>query len=161
MKESERFLIDQMLMRLGRWLRLIGLDVANPPEGDDRQLLELALREKRTLVTRDKMLTDMCRRAGADFILIESSHLDDQLREILKSGINIEINPQRCTTCNGPLSPLNPEDALDPDLKKQISHLDGERPLWICRECRKVYWEGSHWKRIKDKLEEIWPCPTQ
>ena len=28
----ERFLVDLMLMRLGRWLRLLGQDVANPED---------------------------------------------------------------------------------------------------------------------------------
>ena len=133
----------------------MGLDVANPPEGDDKRLIELALRDKRTLITRDRMLTDMSKRSGANFILIKSSHLDDQLREISTYGIKLEINPKRCTTCNGTLFALNPKDALSPDLKEQISHLDQSKPIWICRECQKIYWEGSHWKKIKEKLEEI------
>jgi uncharacterized protein with PIN domain len=57
----ERFLVDQMLMRLGRWLRLVGMDVANPEEANDMLLLLQAKREDRALITRDKRLATLCK----------------------------------------------------------------------------------------------------
>jgi len=135
----ERFLVDQMLLRLGRWLRLLGMDVANPENASDSELLQRAIREKRTLVTRDKRLADACRRRQAECILIKASRLDEQLREMAQMGVPLELRPQRCTLCNCIL---------------QKVHL-AEKATWKCEGCGKLYWEGSHWINMEKMLEKI------
>lgn len=135
----ERFLVDQMLLRLGRWLRLLGMDVANPENASDSELLQRAIREKRTLVTRDKRLADACRRRQAECILIKASRLDEQLREMAKRGIPLELRPQRCTLCNCTLQRVYP----------------AEKGTWKCEGCKKLYWEGSHWINMEKMLEKI------
>jgi len=132
----ERFLVDVMLMRLGRWLRLLGMDVANPPGPDDRDLLELARLEERTLITRDRQLAEMCASAGVPCLLVQSSLLEEQLRELAGSGVAMELNPERCTLCNGPLHPVSEK-------------------LWRCKSCEKLYWKGSHWTRMEETLQRI------
>jgi uncharacterized protein with PIN domain len=141
----ERFLVDQMLMRLGRWLRLAGMDVANPGVADDPELMIKARREDRVLITRDKRLAEDCRAAGVECILIQSTDLIGQLNEMANAGVKMELNPQRCTVCNGPLrvAVRSPGD--------QSLH---ER-AWECEICGKLYWAGSHWKRIEDTLKQI------
>jgi hypothetical protein len=52
--QKRSFLADLMLLRLARWLRLLGQDVANPESDSDKALLGQAKRENRILVTRDK-----------------------------------------------------------------------------------------------------------
>ena len=99
----ERFLVDLMLLRLGRWLRLLGQDVANPDETTDDDLLGQAKREKRTILTRDKRLAETCQSQKIECILIRSSHLSEQLQEMVQRGILLELDPQRCTLCNCPL----------------------------------------------------------
>jgi len=106
--DVERFLVDQMLMRLGRWLRILGRDVANPNNADDRELMERALAEERTLLTRDRRLAESCLAAGISCILIESSALEEQLKELSKKGITFELKPVRCTLCNNPCEGSNP-----------------------------------------------------
>jgi len=135
----ERFLVDQMLLRLGRWLRLLGMDVANPENASDSELLQRAIQEKRTLVTRDKRLADACRRRQAECILIKASRLDEQLREMAKRGIPLELRPQRCTLCNCTLQRVYP----------------AEKGTWKCEGCKKLYWEGSHWINMEKMLEKI------
>ena len=94
--------MDQMLMRLGRWLRMLGQDVANPENADDRELMERALAENRTLLTRDRGLAESCRAAKASCILIKSSQLEEQLRELSKMGVALELKPLRCTHMQQP-----------------------------------------------------------
>jgi uncharacterized protein with PIN domain len=132
----ERFLVDVMLMRLGRWLRLLGMDVANPPGTDDRELLELARREERTLMTRDRQLAEMCASAAVPCLLVQSSFLEEQLRELSALGLALELNPQRCTLCNVPLAAVTEQ-------------------LWKCEGCGKLYWEGSHRRRMEETLQKI------
>ncbi len=134
-----RFIVDEMLLRLGRWLRLLGQDVANPNGEDDKELLKRAKQENRTLITRDKRLAEFCSSAGASCVLIKSARLEGQLEEMAKLGIPLDLNPTRCTICNSPLRKVEPS----------------EKEMWICEGCGKLYWQGSHWKRIAETLKDL------
>lgn len=141
MEYVERFIVDEMLLRLGRWLRLLGQDVANPDGSDDRVLLQRAGLESRTLITRDRRLAEACSRSGVKCILIESSRLEDQLKEveIARPGIALDLIPLRCTICNSPLIRIEPS----------------EKVMWRCEGCGKIYWKGSHWDRIEETLKKL------
>ncbi|HPC88875.1 MAG TPA: Mut7-C RNAse domain-containing protein [Methanothrix sp.] len=137
----KRFLADLMLMRLARWLRLLGQDVAVPAGERDEELLRQAGQEERTVITRDKGLFQACLRANVPCVLIRSSDLSGQLREMAEAGLPLRLNPRRCTVCNG--------------LLEEIGSPQGQR--WRCRDCGKLYWQGGHWKGIKKRLEELRP----
>ncbi len=139
LRTVECFLVDQMLLRLGRWLRLLGLDVANPADVEDDLLLQTARKESRTLITRDKGLFAACEVAGVKCIFIRSSQLEEQLREMAQRGIDLELNPQRCTLCNSPLQKVT----------------SPERAMWRCSGCQKLYWEGAHWRKMTQMLDVI------
>ncbi|VVB69424.1 Mut7-C RNAse domain protein [uncultured archaeon] len=135
----ERFLVDQMLLRLGRWLRLLGMDVANPENASDSELLRKSIKEKRVLVTRDKRLVDACRSLQGECILIRASRLEEQLREMAQRGVPLALNPQRCTLCNSALQKVD----------------SAKKATWRCEGCKKIYWEGSHWINMEKMLEKI------
>ena len=90
-----------MLMSLGRWLRLVGMDVANPGVADDPELMIKAKRENRVLVTRDKRLAENCLNRWSRMHSATTTSLLGQLNEMAKKGVKMELNPQRCTVCNG------------------------------------------------------------
>jgi uncharacterized protein with PIN domain len=149
MDEDRRYLADLMLMRLARWLRMAGQDVSNPPEGaDDSDLIEVALAEKRTLLTRDRVLAQRCEKAGADCLLVKSSDLEEQLGELVDAGVSLDLNPQRCTLCNGPLEEVGESENLDGPARPEVSL------IWRCKRCGKLYWQGSHWRGIRKRLEK-------
>jgi uncharacterized protein with PIN domain len=135
----QRFLVDLMLMRLGRWLRLLGQDVANPQGGSDDELLLQAKKESRTIITRDKGLSQACPSAGVQCLLIRSSAISDQLLEMAEAGVVLRLDPQRCTLCNG--------------LLEEMEMLGMKR--WQCRTCKKLYWEGGHWQKMERMLQAI------
>jgi uncharacterized protein with PIN domain len=136
---GQRFLVDLMLMRLGRWLRLLGQDVANPVGDSDEELLYQAKDESRTIITRDKRLFLAAPRAGISCLLIRSSKIYDQLQEMAKAGVPLRLDPQRCTVCNGRL-----QEVETPVMKK-----------WQCSVCKKLYWEGGHWQKMESMLQAI------
>ncbi|MHC1631060.1 MAG: Mut7-C RNAse domain-containing protein [Methanotrichaceae archaeon] len=151
MAADQSFLADQMLIRLARWLRVVGQDVSNPPQhADDSDLIQIAKKDKRTLLTRDKALASRCKKAEVNCVLIESSSLESQLGQMKKLGISLEMKTQRCTLCNGKL-----EKTKNPERKKEFPHLEENAPLWECQSCGKVYWQGSHWNNIRKRLEKI------
>jgi uncharacterized protein with PIN domain len=134
-----------MLMRLGRWLRLLGQDVACPAGESDEALLNQAKSERRAIITRDRGLFQAARGAGIPCLLIRSSRLSDQLAEMARAGLPLRLEPKRCTLCNGPLDEMDEAD-------------EGEMPgrkRWRCRSCRKLYWMGGHWKKMEGMLQEI------
>lgn len=162
----ERFLVDEMLLRLGRWMRLMGQDVANPEGAEDSELLQRARAEQRTLVTRDRRLAEACESAGTKCILVKSSDLEDQLGEMADQGISLMLDPRRCTLCNSPLESLERSSAWESAEKRgslervlpKRAETDSEgRATWRCTGCGKLYWEGAHWKRMKEILEHISP----
>lgn len=137
--EGKRFLADLMLIRLARWLRLLGQDVALPASQRDEDLMHQAAQEGRTVITRDRGLSQSCKRAGVHCILIRSSDICCQLEEMAAVGVPLQLDPKRCTVCNG--------------LLDEIEQQQGQ--MWQCRDCRKLYWKGGHWKGIKKRLEEL------
>lgn len=48
-----KFILDGMLGKLSRWLRMMGHDTKYSTTLDDLQLLKIAKNEKRVLLTRD------------------------------------------------------------------------------------------------------------
>src|SRR5271168_1263953 len=97
MDETPRLAVDRMLMRLARWLRLLGVDVITDASLTGAELLKLARADNRILVTRDKRL-----RTAADVCFVDSNSIRDQLRESVR---RFNLDPQaialtRCSRCN-------------------------------------------------------------
>lgn len=149
MVKDRRFIADLMLMRLARWLRMSGQDVSNPPGGsNDSDLIEIALAEGRTLLTRDRHLAQRCEKAKTACLLIRSSDLDEQLSELKEAGLSLELNPERCTLCNGLLLEVTDSDLIDEPGRPPEGSTS-----WRCERCGKIYWRGTHWRGMIERLE--------
>lgn len=151
MSRSDRFVCDEMLQRAGRWLRAAGYDVLIAEPGQpDRQLIALARKEERLLLTRDRGLVEY-REANEWVVLLEANELREILAELdRRLGIDWLYRPfSRCLECNTPL-------VIAPDeVKKRVppeSLREGETLLY-CPHCDKPYWSGSHVKRMRRLLE--------
>ena len=93
-----KFIVDGMLGRLAKWLRILGYDTAYFPHLDDNQLVRLARAEGRLLLTRDRGLAH---RRGLQRLLIESDHLEEQLGQVLAELTLTGGQPfSRCPVCN-------------------------------------------------------------
>ena len=57
-----KFVVDGMLGKLARWLRMMGHDVEYSNSMDDSELLTIARKEQRILLTRDFELYQQCHR---------------------------------------------------------------------------------------------------
>lgn len=152
-----RFLADGMLGKVSRWLRLLGCDVDYRPDVNDEELIELAKRSRRTLLTRDCELYRKAVLNGLDALLIPCSDLTAALASVVYNyNINIEINPDksRCPTCNSQILKTTPEMVAGRVPGDVIRH---HKDFWVCTnpECGKVYWKGSHWRNIIKTLHDI------
>ena len=150
-----RFLADAMLGRLARWLRVLGFDTSYDPALDDTTLVRLADAEDRILLTRDRHLLRELRPRHALEITREQPL--DQVAAVVEQ---LELRPPRelftrCMMCNTPLDDLSAEDAaalLPPDARQ----LGG--PMRRCPQCKRVYWAGSHVRRMTRALAAALPA---
>ncbi len=147
-----KFVADAMVGRLAKWLRLLGFDVFYYPQIDDRQVIKIAREQERTILTRD---TGLLRHGGLkDPIFIRSDKVPDQLIE-LKDRVNfLDADPMgRCVLCNGKLSRVTGKEEVRTLVPDFVYH--NFQDFTRCGDCGKVYWEGSHYKRFREKVREL------
>jgi uncharacterized protein len=148
-----RFLCDEMLAGLGRWLRIAGYDTAIAGQGcRDRDLVEQAHAEQRILLTRDRRLVEI-RRAHDRTVVLESDKIDACARELARRlALDWTHDPlSRCTLCNTRLK--DADHRLLGSLPPRIRTLD--TAVHVCPSCGHLYWDGSHVRRIRRRLESF------
>ncbi len=145
---SQEFLVDAMLGTLVTYLRMCGYDTVYGPdigvEADDR-LRQIAEWTDRTLLTRDRELAE--RTDGS--IFVASTALDEQLGSIAAAGVDLTLpaEPQYCGRCNGHVSRFYGDSVPE--------YAPEDRRLWECESCGQLFWKGSHWADVRDRLQEI------
>ncbi|WP_019178343.1 Mut7-C RNAse domain-containing protein [Methanomassiliicoccus luminyensis] len=148
MAERPRFLADEMLGSLARWLRIMGYDTGYAKGRDDTAILREARAERRVLLTRDRQLAE---RAGDGGLLIESDELEEQLAQVTgRYGLKFDEPMTRCALCNGELV-LVPRSEVAGKVPPRV--LEANEEFLVCRSCGQVYWKGSHWDRIVKQLD--------
>ena len=146
------FLCDRMLLRLARWLRAAGYDTAIAEDGaSDREVLERAMQQRRTLLTRDRKMLEL-RGAPRHVVVLRGNSLPDCADEATaRLGLDWLLSPfSRCLLCNLPVA------AAPSALLARVppaSRRDGDDVLY-CPACDKVYWPGGHVRRMHAKLSE-------
>ena len=152
-----QFIADVMLGRLAKWLRLLGYDTlfaGDMPVSDD-DILMIAGEEGRTLITRDRELYRRAKGAGIPAYLLDETDVEHQLASLARAGlIELKDEPSTliCPRCNGRLTPVSKRDVegLVP-----ATVLDTHDQFWMCTNCGQVYWEGTHWKRMRELIERV------
>ncbi len=146
-----QFILDGMLGRLARWLRMAGFDTLYCRDMDDDSLISESHVSQRVLLSRDMNLIQRAKKRGVEAHLIESERVQEQLIQI-KDQLGIDLKPSisRCPTCNGVLDEKTKEEVAD---KVPKDSLEAYNEFWVCRECGAVYWKGSHWGKILETLD--------
>lgn len=153
-----KFIADAMLGRLARWLRALGRDVVYDETLDDDDLARAARGDGRLLLTRDRRLCealhDRCRFVHARKAAAQLRELSAPL-DLFTPGWRDRLFT-RCLVCNARLDVAayrDVVDALPPDVRGDPRvRSSGFRR---CPSCRRVYWEGSHTRRMRRWLERV------
>jgi uncharacterized protein with PIN domain len=150
-----RFVADAMLGRLARWLRALGYDTVYDASADDRALVELANGEDRVLLTRDRHLLRDLRPHQAMEITSDAplSQLAEVVRELALPTPNDLF--RRCLVCNTQLDdvPVGEAAGLVPPAARGLPG-----PVRRCPTCGRVYWPGSHVRRMTRALVRVFPA---
>ncbi len=143
-----------MLGTLAKWLRILGFDVYYADKViSDGSILEIAKKERRKIITMDKQLKESAKRRGIDVVDVENEDLDNQIRTVL-SMYPIEEHKilSRCTICNTPLVEIEKDRVAGRVPDKVLRYHD---KFWYCKKCDKIYWKGSHWDKMKERINRI------
>jgi uncharacterized protein with PIN domain len=147
-----RFVADVHLGALARLLRLLGFDTRYANDLDDAQLADLTARERRILLTRDVGL--LKRKAVVRGHWLRHRDPELQLEEVVEAlQLRRSLRPfTRCMMCNGTLALVS-----RPSVKSVVPPLAFARfrVFHRCRECRRVYWRGTHYKRLQHLVSKI------
>ncbi|MCB1900838.1 Mut7-C RNAse domain-containing protein [Cognatazoarcus halotolerans] len=148
---ASRFLCDEMLGRLARYLRAAGYDTVLAAGGlPDSVWIGLAHREARLLLTCDRALAQG--RHARDLIVnLEQGDLDRQAEALRKQcGVDWLWRPfSRCLIDNSQL------ERADASAVGFAMHGIDTASLRICPGCGRLYWAGSHHRRMHERLR-VW-----
>jgi len=147
-----RLVVDGHLGRLARYLRMLGLDVSFRPKAPDDELARIAAGERRILLTRDAGL--LKRRLVTHGYRVRESSPRNQLAEVVRRlDLARAIAPfTRCLVCNDLLERVSKDDVLQ-ELPPRVR--EGQRTFRRCPSCRRVYWPGSHHRRMERLVTEV------
>ena len=148
-----KFLADENVAKLGKWLRILGYDVAYESPATDAHLALKALRENRVILTRDRGFSQ--RRMVEKCLLLASQNPIEQLRQVIQT-FRLRLDPSqfftRCLNCNSPIQPMPKEAVKDlvPDYVYRV-HKQFNR----CVTCGKLFWRGSHTQNFQAWLDQL------
>jgi uncharacterized protein len=148
-----KFLCDDNLGKLAKYLRLLGYDTYYLSTISDAQLLSTMLKEGRIVLTKDHHLAPRIEQSR--LILIENDIPDQQLRQVITC---LNLRPKReelfmrCLVCNDLCSAISQDDIKDRVFPYILKSKESFRK---CLSCGRIYWRGSHYKDMVRKLEDI------
>jgi uncharacterized protein len=145
-----RFVVDVHLGTLARYLRLLGFDTAWQNDLSDEAIIEAALAERRIVLTRDKGILKNGRVTRGYWLRATDplSQLDEVVR-VLDLGSSMQPY-SRCMECNGALESISRSQLRRRiPLRVFLAH----RKFSQCESCGRIYWPGSHQKRLDDIID--------
>ena len=148
-----KFIADDMLGRLAKWLRILGYDIIYYRSINNKELMALANLENRTLLTRDTDITSSGK--AHNCILIENDNYKEQLKQVL-GLLSMRIQKQkifsRCLICNESLKPINRNDVMG---KVPPFVFETQDEFVACCKCSKIYWKGTHSSRVEEIIRKV------
>lgn len=156
-----KFLVDFMLGRLAKWLRIWGYDaeyfchVSGAPESaseNSKEIIYRSLKDRRIILTRDHRLSS---KKAYRLVLIRSNFFEEQLKQLMDElGLlfNREKLFSRCTICNVLIESIEKTKVLNKvppyiyNTHNEFSH---------CPKCERIYWHGTHLDLLESKLNSV------
>ncbi len=151
-----KFLVDHNAGKLVKLLRLMGYDTLFFNGEDDGEMIAAALAEGRIVLTRDTQIMKrwVITSGRLKAVLIESDDSEQQICQVIKTlGLDSKSKPfTLCLECNKPLIERTKEEVKElvpPHVFKT------QEQYMQCPNCQRIYWRGTHWQRMTEKLEKL------
>jgi hypothetical protein len=147
-----KFICDVHLGALARLLRLAGFDTLYRNDYADEKIVDIALAEKRCILTRDRGI--LKRKAVTHGYCLRSVHPEEQAREVLaRFDLYSSMKPfALCIECGGAVSRVDKASVAAALPEKTRECYD---EFYKCGLCGKIYWQGSHYADLEKIVEEL------
>jgi len=150
-----RFMVDHMLIKLGKYLRILGYDAVWDPALRTHELILRANAEDRVFLTRNTRLAHQYPPPRRLATLTTTAPVE-QLRQIVRA---FDLDPasgwfSACIRCNRRLEPIPDKRAIRERVHPNV-YARYER-FFRCPQCGTVFWKGSHVRNTGRKLG--WPA---
>ena len=147
-----KFILTKELGRLATWLRILGYDSSFYRQDNLSTLVITALREERAILTRNSRIS---RFPGPRIVKIKSDFVAQQIKQVI---VELKLKPKqkdmftRCVICN-----IGLEEIGKSRVKNKVPEYvyQTQKDFVVCPQCKKVYWQGTHWGNAREYLEKI------
>jgi len=151
---EKRFVADAHLGGLAHLLRMAGFDTLYDNNFQDGEIEAISAREMRIVLTRDREL--LKRRGVLCGCYVRSLKPELQLRELFaRFDLAPGVRPfSLCLHCNAPLRAIDKmlvQDRIPPAVRRD------QHEFSTCDICQRVFWKGSHWRRMQAMLADLLP----
>lgn len=154
--DAPKFIVDNNVGKLTRWLRLMGYDARFYNGRDDSALVAAAQAEGRVILTRDTQIVKrrLITSGQVMAVLIQSDEHGLQINQVREAlALDYRFKPFTiCLECNQPLVERSKEEVkgLVPPYVFQT-----QSQFRQCPACRRIYWRGTHWRAMAERLEKF------
>ena len=151
-----KFIVDNNVGKLAKWLRMMGYDTLLFGGGDDWEMVRTALAEGRVILTRDTQIVKMGVIASGRLkaVLIHSEEPEQQKRQVVETlNLDCRFRPFTvCLECNQPL-----EERSQQQVQNRVPPyvFQTQSQYMECPACHRIYWRGTHWQAMTRKLEKF------
>jgi uncharacterized protein with PIN domain len=151
-----KFIVDNNVGKLAKWLRVMGYDALLFTEEDDGKMVKVALAQNRVILTKDTQI--MRRRLVTSgrlrAILVEDSDAKAQLQQIVEAlKLDFQFRPfSICLECNQSLVERSKDEVRD---LVPPYVFNAQSQYMECPSCHRIYWRGTHWQAMSRELEKL------
>ncbi len=151
-----KFIVDNNAGKLVTWLRMLGYDTLFFTGADDRQMVSIALKEGRIILTQDTQVMNFGTVASGKVkaVYIISEEPESQIKQVIET-LHLDTRSglfSLCLECNRPLEARTKEQVrgrVPPHVFETLYQ------FMECPKCRRIYWKGTHWEDMVRKLGKI------
>jgi uncharacterized protein len=147
-----KFVLDVHLGSLARYLRLLGFDTCYRNDLKDEEIIDLALTGQRIILTRDLFILKNGKVTHGYFV--RETNPKKQIVEIVRRfDLKDQFKPfSLCLECNGRIIKVN-KSSIVSELRENTRKAFLE--FYRCKDCRRIYWKGSHYERMLKMVEGL------
>jgi uncharacterized protein with PIN domain len=147
-----KFVLDVHLGKLAGYLRMLGFDAVYDNRASDPELVRISAEQNRILLTRDRgVLKHAAVTRG--YWLRETDSRRQTAEVVNRFDLARALRPfTRCMACNEPLRAASQAEVHGRVPPGTAAWCD---EFHECVGCRRVYWYGSHYRRMRHWIEQL------
>ena len=149
--EDYKFIVDANVGKMAKNLRMLGFDTYYDFDLPDKEIVAVAEREKRIILSRD---IGLLKRKNAIYgYFLRKTSIEEQINEVMKRyDLVSKIKPFTiCLKCNTSIRTVEKaeyENHIDENTQKEFNE------FFKCDECDKFFWKGSHYDKMYTNVDK-------